>query len=300
MDFVNSKQMTDDPSTNLPARAGSGQADKKYPKAIVGAFIFNDKGELFLMKTKQWKDKYTCPGGKLEIGETLIEAVIRETKEETNLDIVDVQFMGYIDALGLEGKYLIGDKHLLFLDFVAHAKGKQKIKLNDEGTEYKWLKPADWIKMKEAAFPHEYVYNRIKQLSIGIPSEYESKYKRALADYQNLLKRTAQEKQDFAKYANEQLVLEFIPVYDNLKISLEHIDEAARSNGWAEGIKYVIKQFKDALTNLGVEEIKAKHKKFDHSTMEAVEGQGDKVVKVVRPGYTLNGKVIIPARVVLK
>ena len=129
--------------------------------------------------------------------------------------------------------------------------------------------------------------------------ELDEKYKRALADYQNLLKQTAKEKGEFVKYANEQLLLEMIPVYDNLKISMQHVDDDADKNGWAEGIKYVIKQFKDVLEKMGVEEIETKGKKFDHNIMEAIEGKGDKVKKEIKTGYKLNGKVIMPARVIL-
>ncbi len=50
----------------------------------------------------------------------------------------------------------------------------------------------------------------------------EEKYKRALADYQNLVKQTAKEKMEFAKYANELLLTEMLPVYDHLKIALRH------------------------------------------------------------------------------
>lgn len=130
--------------------------------------------------------------------------------------------------------------------------------------------------------------------------EFEHKYKLALADYQNLLKRTADEKQEFAKYANEQLIMEMLPVYDNLKVSMEHIDEAAKTSGWAEGIKYVIKQFSDVLKNLGIEEVEAEGKDFDHNTMDALEGQGEKVKKVVKAGYKLRDRVISPAKVILE
>ena len=141
---------------------------------------------------------------------------------------------------------------------------------------------------------------KVKKLSDKEKCEdLNNKYKRALADYQNLLKRTDTEKQEFIKYANERLLYEILPVYDNLKISLSHIDEEARGNGWAEGIKYVVKQFKDILNNLGVEEIKTSNEKFDHNTMEAVEGKGEKVKKEVKAGYKLSGKVIIPAKVIV-
>lgn len=131
-------------------------------------------------------------------------------------------------------------------------------------------------------------------------AEFEHKYKLAFADYQNLLKRTAEEKQEFAKFANEQFIMEILPVYDNLKVSMEHIDEAAKTSGWAEGIKYVIKQFADVLKNMGVEEIEAEGKKFDHNTMEAIEGQGEKVKKVVKAGYKMKDKVISHAKVILE
>jgi len=130
--------------------------------------------------------------------------------------------------------------------------------------------------------------------------EFEHKYKLALADYQNLLKRTAGEKQEFAKFANEQLIMEILPVYDNLKVSMDHIDEAAKQGGWAQGIKYVIKQFADVLRMVGIEEIEAEGKDFDHNTMEALEGQGEKVKKVMKSGYKLREKVIVPAKVILE
>ena len=127
----------------------------------------------------------------------------------------------------------------------------------------------------------------------------EEKYKRALADYQNLVKQTAKEKQEFVKYAHEQLLLEILPVYDNLKISFAHADESADQNGWLTGVKYIIKQFQDILRNLGVEEIKTIGRKFDPHTMEAMDGKGEKVKKEVKPGYKLKGKVIAPAKVIL-
>ena len=130
--------------------------------------------------------------------------------------------------------------------------------------------------------------------------ELENKYKRALADYQNLLKRTAIEKQEFIKFANEQFLYEILPVYDNLKISLDHIDKEAKKSGLAEGIKYIIKQFNSALTNLGVEEIKIKDKKFNPEIMEAVDGKGEKIKKQIKSGYKLKEKVIIPAKVILE
>jgi len=129
---------------------------------------------------------------------------------------------------------------------------------------------------------------------------FEEKYKRALADYQNLLKRHEREREDYIKYANEQILMEFIVVYDHLKMSLGHVDGETKEDPWVKGIVHVISQFKDLLKSSGVEEIKTEGEKFDHHTMEAVKGEGKKVKKEIKAGYRLKGKVIIPAQVVLE
>jgi len=131
------------------------------------------------------------------------------------------------------------------------------------------------------------------------PENFKESYKRALADYQNLLKRTAKEKQEFAKYANENLICDIIPVYDNLKMVIAHSDKE-NHDSWLNGVKHVVKQFKDLLKNFGVEEIKAVGQLFDPLTMEALEGSGEKVKKELRSGYILGGKVIIAAKVILE
>jgi molecular chaperone GrpE len=126
---------------------------------------------------------------------------------------------------------------------------------------------------------------------------FEEKYKRALADYQNLLKQTAKEKMEFAVYANEQMLREILPVYD-------HNGES--TDDWITGVKHVVKQFKDVLEKIGVEEIKVKDKKFDHNLMDALsneETEDEKldglVAKEIKAGYKLNGKIIEPVKVIV-
>lgn len=133
--------------------------------------------------------------------------------------------------------------------------------------------------------------------------ELDHKYKLALADYQNLLKQTAKERVDLAMYANEGLILEILPVYDNLKLTLEHYPADGDKN-WLIGLQHVIQQLKKVLAEAGIDEIATKDKKFDHNSMEAVETtetedekQDDMVAKELKGGYKLYEKVIIPARV---
>lgn len=130
-------------------------------------------------------------------------------------------------------------------------------------------------------------------------NDWEYKYKLAVADYQNVLKKTAAEKTDFAKYAISDLLEDIIPIYDHLKMSLCNLPAEEEGNAWVQGVKYVLKQFKEVLESRGVEEIKTVGEKFDHHTMEALEGEGDKVIKEVMPGYKLNGRLIKAAKVIV-
>ena len=280
---------------------------QKLPKAVAGGFIFNDKGELFLMKSPKWNNNYICPGGTIELGEKIQDALIREVKEETNMDIKDIELVEVVDGIGLEKDYRKPENHLIFFDHIATVRDVNIVQLDDdEGIEYMWKKPVDWLKEKNI---EKFTRSFINKNLIENNENFEHKYKRALADYQNLLKQTAQDKQDFAKYANEQIILEILPVYDNLKIALKHSPSSAKAsagkdeknlNAWEEGVKYVLKQFNDILKNIGVEEIESEGKKFDPEKMEALEGKGNKVKKEIKTGYIYNGKVIMPAKVILK
>jgi len=136
-------------------------------------------------------------------------------------------------------------------------------------------------------------------------NDWQKKYLRALADYQNLLKQTAKEKMEFAIYANEQMLKEILPVYDHLKLAIEH-HNGESTDDWLKGVEHVVKQFKDALVKVGVEEIKVKEEKFDHNLMEAIGSEetedkslDGKVAKQVKAGYRLNGKVIEAAKVIV-
>lgn len=122
--------------------------------------------------------------------------------------------------------------------------------------------------------------------------ELEENWKRALADYQNLQKRVAKERQQILSFANSVLVMKLFPILDNLEIMEKHSDE--------EGLGMIIKEFKDVLKEEGVEEIEAEGKEFDPEIMEAIEsvsGEPEKVVEVTRKGYMFKNKVLRPAEV---
>jgi molecular chaperone GrpE len=127
----------------------------------------------------------------------------------------------------------------------------------------------------------------------------KSKYLRALADYQNLLKQSARDKEDFFRFALSDVISDFLPVYDHLKLSVKSLSEDEVKSPWVEGVRHVIKQFSDVLSQHGVEEIRAEGQQFDLETMEAISGEGDMVRSEISTGYKLNGRLIRPAKVIV-
>lgn len=146
--------------------------------------------------------------------------------------------------------------------------------------------------------PVEEVETKVSENVIN--EDYKEQYLRALADYQNLVRQSQKEKQEFFRYALADFLQDLLPVYDNLKVSVVNLSEEEEKSPWVAGVKYVLKQFKDILETRGVEEIKTVGEVFDHVTMEALEGEGELVEKEAKAGYKLNGKVISPAKVIVK
>ncbi len=122
--------------------------------------------------------------------------------------------------------------------------------------------------------------------------ELEGQVKRVLADYQNLEKRTIDDKKNWIALANKELLLRLLPVLDTLRMASNHNND--------QGLKIAIKQFEDALKNEGVVKIETVGHDFDAKLMEAVEvieGDEGKVVEEVLPGYLMNDKLLRPAMV---
>jgi len=122
--------------------------------------------------------------------------------------------------------------------------------------------------------------------------DLDSKWKRALADYQNLQKRTENDKSRFAKLANATLVEKLLSIIDDLERAAAHVKD--------EGINMIVKQFSILLEEEGVEEIIAHGQVFNPETMECVEitaGEKEMVVKVAQKGYMLNDFILRPAKV---
>lgn len=133
--------------------------------------------------------------------------------------------------------------------------------------------------------------------------DYLNGWKRCLADFENYKKAEAERLGISLQFIKEDVLFDFLGVYDNFARVKEHLPPDLKDNEWVKGVLMVKSQFKEALKQQGIEEIKAKGEKFDpalHEALEEVEIEGRDtgiVCEVVQKGYTLNGRVLRPAKV---
>jgi ADP-ribose pyrophosphatase YjhB (NUDIX family) len=114
-----------------------GTAAPKLPIATVGALIFNDAGDVLMVRTNKWSNRWGIPGGKIEWGETSEDALRRELMEETQLQVIDIEFVMVQDAIHPPEFYR--DAHFLLLNYTCRAPGMQVVRLNAEAQQFQWL-----------------------------------------------------------------------------------------------------------------------------------------------------------------
>ncbi|MDV3292841.1 MAG: NUDIX domain-containing protein [Nitrososphaerales archaeon] len=126
-----------------------------YPESTVGAVILNGKGEMLLVKSHKWGDRYTIAGGHVEVGEKLEDALRREIKEEVGLSVRDVRFLMIQEAIFSEEFW--ERRHFIFFDFVCRSRG-DKVKVDGEEVQsYKWVEPSKALKLELDTFTRNMV-----------------------------------------------------------------------------------------------------------------------------------------------
>ncbi len=126
--------------------------------------------------------------------------------------------------------------------------------------------------------------------------------KRTQANFENYRKQTEKRIEDIRALANKQAMIQLLPVYDNLLLSLKNVNSHEE---FVQGVRLIADQFMAALASQGIEEIKIeKGSPFDPHMHEALmkipsEQPEDAVLEVLQKGFTLHGKVIRHARVKL-
>lgn len=113
-------------------------AEQHFPEPTVGALIVNREGNIFLMKSHKWGGMYVIPGGHIELGERMEDALKREIKEETGLEIHDVKFLTFAEFIFDEVFWK--KRHFIFFDFACKTDSSE-VMLNEEAQEHIWVNP---------------------------------------------------------------------------------------------------------------------------------------------------------------
>ncbi len=138
--------------------------------------------------------------------------------------------------------------------------------------------------------------------------EAESNLDRLLrlhAEFENYKKRISKEQIEFAKFVNENLLKELLPVLDNLERAVNSAKNDKVFDSLKEGVDMTLKQFSSVLEKAGLKEITSIGETFDPNRHEALlmiesdEHEKNTIVEEHQKGYLLNNRVLRPSKVVV-
>ena len=126
---------------------------------------------------------------------------------------------------------------------------------------------------------------------------------RMAADLENFKKRAAKEKEEWIKFANEDLLKGILPFVDNLERAVSHSEKAADIQGLVDGVKLTVQQLLQTLKQFGVTSFESVGKPFDPTVHEAMlvvetdQQEPNHVMQEFQKGYLLNDRLLRPATV---
>ncbi len=126
-------------------RHGQEVAPISHPICTVGAAIFDEAGQVLMVRTHKWSNLWGIPGGKIKFGEPSPGALRREIKEETDLEITDIEFVLAQDCI--HSKEFYREAHFVLLNYTCRTRGNPDVKLNEEAQEFRWVSVADALAM---------------------------------------------------------------------------------------------------------------------------------------------------------
>jgi molecular chaperone GrpE len=142
-----------------------------------------------------------------------------------------------------------------------------------------------------------------RDAALARAEEHLAMAQRAQADYANLKRRTAEEREQMLGLANEILLAKVVAVADDFDLAIEHVPAEERATAWVEGIAAIDRKLRALLESEGVTPIEALGRPFDpavHEALSHVPGSGrpeGEVVAELRRGYRIRDRVLRPALV---
>lgn len=133
-----------------------------YPEATVGALVVNGKGEVLIVRSTKWNNKHTVPGGHIELGERAEDAIKREVKEETGLDVEPVRLLLVQQAIYPKDYHK--HEHYVFMDYLCNARSSE-VKLDGRELQaYVWVKPGEALKLDMEPYTRNFVAKYLEEL----------------------------------------------------------------------------------------------------------------------------------------
>ncbi len=277
----------------------------------VKAVVIKGNDEVLILKRPKndhhGAGNYDLPGGSLDAGESMGEALRRELKEETGIEVEVGPIIHAFDFDSRREEVTVYCKGIRFLAYYKDG----KVDLSEEHDEFIWMPIDEAIeKLSDEGFEQD------KKEALARAKEYLKmshaldNWKRSVADFENYKKRQVELQKDLIKHAYEGVMLQVLPVLDNFHSSVEHVPVDQKDNPWVEGIMHIQRQLTDVIKDIGVEEIVPSigeefnpglHEAIDHVHDKEQEKEfKNKIVKVVQKGYKIEEKVIRPARVIVE
>ena len=135
--------------------------------------------------------------------------------------------------------------------------------------------------------------------------EYLTGWQKERAELVNARKRDESEKQEFVKFANERLLLEVLPALDSFDMAFANKESWAKlPPEWTKGMEYIYSQLLSSLEANGLKRLYPLGEMFDPARDEAIEAvqvekleDDHKIMHVIQPGYSLNGKIVRTTKV---
>jgi molecular chaperone GrpE len=161
-------------------------------------------------------------------------------------------------------------------------------------------------KAQEEAEKAQEEAEKAKEEALGKAEANKNDYLRLMAEFDTFRRRSAEEKLELTKSASADTIKGLLPVLDDCEIALKQLSDIEGSEDAVEGISLILNKLTSYLKTKGLEKIEAKGKDFDTEFHEAVtmfpapsEDLKGKVIDVAQNGYTLGGKVLRYAKVIV-
>ena len=282
------------PNTKVSHVTHDGQAIAGIGQFMVGVgavIELGTSGTFLVMKRQDefhqgaWEIVY----GRLDQHEDLVTGLKREVREETGISQLEV-FEHYSHWHFYRGKKA-AETEVIGVSFSCRT-NQEEIKLSTEHSEYAWVTAEEMLKLSTVPDIHadmkKYLEYRDRQARL---EQSQAVATRALADYQNLVRRQQDDRQKLARLANLDFITSLLEPLEHLQLASAQLND--------KGLQMIIVQLIERLKAQGLEPINPIGLPFDVTTMEAVDsmGEGNTVGNVVKIGWRLNDHVIQHAKV---